>query len=658
VSSPATSAPGRERSGDLAERISAISRRRPPAASLSLGAAPLLALVSAGGLVLVALGNNAARDGDGGAGALFWTGLVVIFAPIALRLLAVSASRAERIALVLILGLSVFIAKLLYSPNEFVFYDELGWWRATHDLLHTGHPFSSNPLVISTPGFPGTSLLAGALVQLAGLSIFHAGTIIIGVMRAALMLGLFLLLERVTQSSRAAGIGAAVYACNPSFLYFNTQFAYESIGLLIAIALLLLTARLSEADDLASLGRAGPWLLGAIAVLALTLTITHHMTSYVFFVFLLVWGVFALAGDRLGPVPNAEAVAVSSTGPDPGRRFVASPMLPALFLGLSAAVWFASVAGDVTIRELGGVFSGAFRSVVDLIFGSSGPKKPFQAGGQSNTLAAKALAIGSVIPLLLIIPLGLKRIFWDAVSTPLQRTLALLPLVYIFTLGLRATQGGTEISQRASPFVFIGLAMFAAVLVNEMRWPKKLGNRTAIAFALTGIATTMFLGGFIIGEPSQGRQPGSYLVVAERRSVSAQGLAAARFAARALPPGSRILVDHANAILFGSYGELDPVSKRVDGTPVTEVFLPKTLDAAARKVIRDGRIDYIVVDNRLARTPPVGGYYFGRSEPRAFRYEAPIRRAALRKFHLVEGLTKVYGNGVIAIYDTSGLRSQ
>ena len=179
MSSPATSAPGRERSGDLAERISAISRRRPRGQSLSLGAAPLLALVSAGGLVLVALGNNAARDGDGGAGALFWTGLVVIFAPIALRLLSVSASRAERIALVLMLGLSVFIAKVLYSPNEFVFYDELGWWRATHDLLHTGHPFSSNPLVISTPGFPGTSLLAGALVQLAGLSIFHAGTIII-----------------------------------------------------------------------------------------------------------------------------------------------------------------------------------------------------------------------------------------------------------------------------------------------------------------------------------------------------------------------------------------------------------------------------------------------------------------------------------------------
>ena len=45
---------------------------------ISLGAAPALALLAAGGLLLVALGNNAARDSASSADPLFWGGLVVL----------------------------------------------------------------------------------------------------------------------------------------------------------------------------------------------------------------------------------------------------------------------------------------------------------------------------------------------------------------------------------------------------------------------------------------------------------------------------------------------------------------------------------------------------------------------------------------------------
>ena len=58
-----------------------------------------------------------------------------------------------------------------------------------------------------------------------------------------------------------------------------------------------------------------------------------------------------------------------------------------------------------------------------------------------------------------------------------------------------------------------------------------------MALALTAVALVVFLGGFIIGELPATRQPGPFLVGAEDRSVSPQGLAAARFAAsRAAPP--------------------------------------------------------------------------------------------------------------------------
>src|SRR5436190_7601914 len=80
-------------------RARQVTRRNPPTAiRWRLGAAPAIALLAAGGLVMVAYGNDAAREGTSGSQPLFWGGLVAIYAPIVFRLLSASASRAERIA--------------------------------------------------------------------------------------------------------------------------------------------------------------------------------------------------------------------------------------------------------------------------------------------------------------------------------------------------------------------------------------------------------------------------------------------------------------------------------------------------------------------------------------------------------------------------------
>jgi hypothetical protein len=598
----------------------------------AFGPAGLLALVSAFGLLLVALGNNEARTAGAGAEPLFWAGLVLIYAPIVARLLSTSASRGERIALIAMLSLALFLVKVLYSPLRFEFYDELGWWRATHDLLRVGDPWSSNPLVITTPGFPGLDLFSGPLSSLGHLSIFASGTILIGIVRTALLLSLFLFFERATRSTRAAGIAVAVYVCNPSFLYFNAQFAYESMALLLGLSLLLLTIRWSHAHESGrEVARA---LLVAMTLLVLTLTITHHMTTYGMLGLLALWAFFTYLRD-------------------PHGNLLQTPALPAIMLGLPASAWFAFVAGGLTVTELGDIFTGTIRAAIDLVFGGSAPKKPFEAGGQTNSALARTVAVVSILSLLAILPLGLRKTWRSSARDPLQRTLTLIALFYVVTLGIRLTASGTETSQRASEFVFIGLAFLAAVVVSDFR---RVRESTIWRLGLIALATIVFVGGFVIGEPPQGRQPGPFLVSAERRSVSAQGLAAADFAAAALPPASRILVDHANATLMGAYGDLNPITRRVDGIPIARVFRNRNFDAAARRVIIRGRIAYIVVDRRLARTAPVGGYYFTREEPGAFTNSKPISRRALNKFSLVPELTKLYSNGAIAIYDTSGLR--
>jgi hypothetical protein len=622
------------------------ARRRAAQRRPSLGLAPLLALVAAGGLVLVALGNNAARESAASAQPLFWGGLALIYAPIVFRLLATTASRAERISLAVILGASLFVVKILYSPTGHTPYDELAAWRQTDDLLRSGHLFSANPLVLGYRGFPGLETVTAAVSQLTGLSIFHAGLVVVGLGRLALMLTLFLLLERVTRSARAAGIGVAVYACNPSFLYFDSQFGHESLALPIAAILLLVAVRWV---DRMNRSRAVSGLLGAMVLLTCTLAITHHMTSYALLIFFAAWaGLTALAGSRGGDALAARL-----------RPSANGPALPALLLAVTAGFWFILVAGSGTLAELGGVFTGTVESAVRLVFGGGGSKTLFAGNGQTNSAVGRALAVGSIIPLLVLVPFGLRRTWRGRDSSPLWRALALAGALYPLTLALRLTAAGTETSQRASEFVFLGLAFFAALLISELRWPSDWFRRSSKALALTATATVVFLGGLIVAQLPATRQPGPFLIGAEARSISPQGLAAAHFAASNLPAGSRTLVDRPNATLLGSYGHLDPVlGNEINGIPVARVFFSKTFDSADRRVIVDDRIDYIVVDRRLSRARPVIGYYFESGEPGAYTRKAPIGPSSLTKFRHVPGLDRVYANGAIAIYDTAGLRSR
>jgi hypothetical protein len=591
----------------------------------------VIALLAAGGLVLVALGNNETRLGNEDGQFLFWGGLAAIYAPIAFRLFSAGASRAERVALVVTLGLALYLVRVLASPAEFVRFDELGTWRATDDLLKSGRYFASNPLVISTEGFPGLEAVTAALADLSGSTIFQAGVTVIAAARLALVIALFVFLERVSGSARAAGIGVAVYACNPSFLYFDAQFAYESLALAIAAALLLMTLMWANAE------RGSERFPVAIVALAWALTLTHHMTAAATLAFLSAWAVLEWrASGTWRSMPGFAAGA----------------------LGVAMLIWFTLVAGGVTVDELGSVFSGMVDSAVNLISGDSGPKTLFEGGGENNSLLLRALAFVSVVPLLALLPFGIWRAWQARGLEPLWGALALVGVIYPLTLALRLTAGGSETSQRASEFAFVGMAFFAAILVTRVGWPTGLVRRTALATGLSAVATVVFLGGFVIGELPATRQPGPFLVGADARSITPQGHSAAEFVAEHLPPDSRFLSDRSNAMLVASYGGADLVLGRTREIPVPHVFFGERFGDFDRTVIRDHEVEYILVDRRLRRGVPVIGFYIENDEPRAYAQKGPVSVAALRKFAQVRGLRPVFKNGPITIYDTSAVLSR
>ena len=619
------------------------------------GAAGPLALLAGAGLLMVAFGNNAAREEAGGAQVLFWGGLLLIYAPIALRLFSPSSSRRECMALSLLLGASLFIVKVLYNPSGFIPHDEMATLRQTWELLETGHFFSDNPVVQGYAGYPGLEAVTAALSQISDKSVFVAGMIVIGSARVTLMLALFLFLERVGGSHRVAAIGVAVYACNPSFLYFDSQFAYESLALTIGVALLLVSLRWNDAEPLErSLNRNG--LVAAMAVLAASLVTIHHLTAYALCAFLLIWALLVQVGRRSALGSHFPATRARDPSRLAGFRWFDGPALPALFVLVAGALWLIFVAGDVTSTELGSVFKEAFNSIADLITGQSGTKTIFGAGhGETNTPAARLLGVASIIPLLFVIPFGLRRTWVRRDSSALWRALSLVALLYPVSLGLRLTQAGTETSQRASEFVFVGLAFVTGLLIAELSPPVSLRRRAARLIGLSAIATIAFIGGFIVGESPITRQPGPFLVSGESRSVSPEGLAAARFANEHLPPHSRVLVDRVNGTLLAGLGHLDPVIGSVNGIPVSTVFFSRTYEHRDQEVISEDAIEYIVVDRRFIDVPPASDFYYEPDEPSGGN---AISRESLQKFAALDGLDRIYDNGAIAIYDTSHLRSR
>lgn len=616
-----------------------------PARTSRIGATPLLALVAAAGLVSIALGNSAAREEAAGAELLYWLGLALIYAPIAFRLLSASASRSERLALSLLLGVALFGIRILYSPLESSPYDELATWHQTQDLIETGHAFGNNPIAAGYPAFPGLELVTAAVAQLAGLSIFHAGLIVIGTARAVLMLGLFLFVERVTGSARAAGIGIALYVCNPSFLYFDSQFHHEPLSLALGVALLLLVLRwTSPAGRHNAAG-----LLVAIAAMAFAVTVTHHMTSYALCLFLLAWTAVELAARLRGAI---------NSGPPPERRRprsnVSGPALPALIATLLPALWFVFVAGDETVEELGGVLTGSIEGVVDLVRGSDEPKALFAGEGPSNSFVARLAAIASVVALLGVIVVGFWRVGRERPARAIWWVLAATATLYPITLTVRLTQAGTETAQRASAFVFVGMAFLAALLFGPWRGLWRSHGR-ALATGLAAVGTVIFIGGVIIGKLPATRQPGPFLVGADARSIGPPGRAAARFAAKHLPRDSRVVVDRSNSTLLGSYGGLDPVQGEIEGIPVAEVLFEVKVGDTERFVLDENEIDYVVVDRRLSEALPVLGFYVEPGEPRAASRIAPISPAALEKFADVPEISRLYSNGYLVIYDVSAV---
>src|SRR5205823_725259 len=153
------------------------------------------------GLLIVALGDNLAQKGSSLGLPLFWLGLVTLWVPAAGLILGARASRNQRIAVVLGLGIALYIVAILYRPRFFLAYDGFLHQKTLADILQTGRIFNVNSILPVSPLYPGMEVATAALVKLTGSSLYLGGTVVIVTAKVILILALFLLFEAVGKSS-------------------------------------------------------------------------------------------------------------------------------------------------------------------------------------------------------------------------------------------------------------------------------------------------------------------------------------------------------------------------------------------------------------------------------------------------------------------------
>lgn len=587
----------------------------------------LVVLLAGVGLVIEAwaVGRSRAGDVGGATQTIFWLGMLAIFVPAAGRILARSTGIGERVRLSVVLVVALQFSRTVLYPM-FAFHDELIHVNELRLITTTHHLFAANSLLPVVSYYPGMEVATDGVHELTGLSAHTSAVLVLLLVRVVSTLALIGIVSTLSGSTRVACIAGLVYTCNPQAIFFNAQFSYQSLAL--PLAFFVVYAFVSR-DRTSSWWRA--LAIPALALLAVILT--HHLTSILLVLFLGAWVLVDSLLIRRRRSENEDVagltmlfiggyVAIIAWGAQPGNPV----------LGYLDTIARSSVS-DIKARLAGQNTHHLFQS-------SGGIVSPLWERGA--TIASILIVFVAVLPVFWLV----RR--WARGTEALLVLLAMIAALYpIIPLG-HVTPGTAEVTDRASGFLFLGVGVVVALgpgLTNQLR------SRVLIP-ALTLALTIVFVGGVVLGAGATVAQlPGPYLVSADSRSIDGPNLAAARWERAHLPQGTRVYADRDSGLLAASIGGMYVVTHVADGIDASQVLLAPTFTAVDRQLIRRAGIEYVIVDQRDSRSLPNEQVYIESGEYGSTDRTKPVTRRALHKLAHVRGVTRVYSNGALAIYD-------
>lgn len=577
----------------------------------------------------------------------FWLGMFLLEFPLVALLVRRATSQTTRVAVLVLFGFVTFLPKLLRSPSGPEFHDEYAHWRATDEILSTHKLFQPNPIIHIIADYPGLHATTAALVNVTGLSIWQAALLLLVFFHVSLVLGVAFLAQSLGLDGRMAALAAVLYSFNSSFLYFDTQYAYESMAITLVVWTLVSFTRAIRSPP--GRGR-GAW-AALTVLLSAGSVITHHLSTLAL-VAAMVTVSLALSFPSFARTTD-------------WRRTAALAWAMTMAAALSAGAWFFYVAPS-TFSYLSPFIGQGISELIQAATGTGGARQLFsgslspwweQKSAYLVTLVAFCLAVGALLSLRRRVRQGLLP------RGPLRAAVfayAFLGLVYFPSTVFILSPSGAEGARRSWAFTWIGLSILVAPLVIALLdWSRRhqvqIAKRVILRSALCVAMAITLVGGTAAGLDASYRFPGPFLYGSDARSVTPELLGTSQWFSNRFGTGNSIVTDRYTGLVFGSFGLQNTASPSA-GFPVWNLYLarpgapiePPTLPF---DLILSG-YKYLVVDERMASEIPELGVYFTINDPESVRphgKESPFRET-LKTFNMVSWLIKIYQSNNYSIY--------
>ena len=600
----------------------------PEAPYMSIGS---IAISVALGILVISCAYTAGRHGYSEsriASDAYLVGEGLILIPTALRLLSRrGTSEVSAVAVAFLLAVSQYIAKVLYSPLSLTFSDELSHWRTVENILVTGKLFTTNYTLPISAQYPGLEEATAAFVQITGIPLFPAALIVAGLAHVLLVMTLYLLFRNVAGTPRLAGLAILIYSTAPGLGYFDSIFGYQTLALALLALVMLAAWHLTTSVDLTEYRN---WTVVAVIFTTATV-ITHHVTSFILIcAFLLVAAAGILTRNR--------------------RVAMRAGVLAATAVIMLSA-WIFFKAPD-TVGYLSPTITGVLRGFISIFsvggHSTTGSATPTKALLQAPYTAA-IVSLGSALLLSALVALG-----WWLARRGFRRNTWVTALIlgsisWYAVLVIRVlAPDGSELSGRAATFVFIFAAYPAALALQWLiDFIPRFRGVIILATALVSVVMLGLDGTVNSWPPFWERLPGPHQVGGVERAVGPEEIAAGEWMARYLGPGNRVSADIGFDPVLGSYADQTPL------LAVGFLYMSPSYTSAIQQNVDYQQVHYAMTDMRLTTTLPVQGAYWG-YDPDSGTYTHPLPVVYLTKFENIPGVSRIFDDGNIAIYDLRG----
>jgi len=546
---------------------------------------------------------------------LFWIGILISSISSFIAIINIH-NQTQKLVILFCFGLVFYLTVLFWSPSYFRFQDEIYHVNSV-ELMLKSENLDINPMFEISKYYPGLQFLTIFFMKFSGLSLFVAAKLMVGIIHSMMLIFLYLLFK-VVSSQKIAILGALIYTANPSYIFFDAIFSYETLGITLVIILIYTLYKRCMSNNKINLSIISLIILGA-------LIITHPFSSYMLSVFLLIF-VFLIYYTYHAKIVDIKKI----------RNILTFVIITftlifswTIYQAIPIIRYFEQITSKITLNILS--------LVIDNI-----QRKPFW----QSQLPLYEIFIDTYlyIPILFLLCIyGIYIINKDLTNNDIFKnaiyiSLILYGLMLFLSLPLIFTKAAGLI-YRTWAFSFIGLSFVMAISIDRL-----INNHK---YLVNVMVILIIMGGVSIGSSYVLRNP-NYVLASTPSSITLDVIASSNWFESKFEKNYGILGDETIKTVFAGYNNQFVSTNSV-------IFVNSTTDIEIMKYLKHNiYTKFVIVDKRITENLSEYKYYFNKEElgnnghkygnTETFPFEY------IEKFNNEQFYYRIYNNKNINIY--------